>query len=78
MKKLWHPSLGESGKDEICGYFFPVVINFFTLLLGVRKNIRPVKNGVMWCWHGYVSGASASDLHLVELIQLPPSYLLLH
>ena len=25
--------------------------------LGVRKSIRPVKNGVMRCWCGYLSGA---------------------
>ena len=25
--------------------------------LGVRKSIRPVKNWVMWCWCGYLSGA---------------------
>ena len=26
-------------------------------LLGGRKGIRPVKNCVMGCWHGYVSGS---------------------
>ena len=25
--------------------------------LGVRKSIRPVKNSVIRCWHGYLSGA---------------------
>jgi len=25
--------------------------------LGVRKSIRPVKNWVVRCWHGYLSGA---------------------
>jgi len=78
MKKLWHPSLGESRKDEICGYFFPFVINFFTLLLGVRKNIRPVKKWSDEVWAWLSAGASASDLHLVQPIPLPPRYLLLH
>jgi len=26
--------------------------------LGIRKVIRPVKNWVVGCWHGYLSGAS--------------------
>ena len=26
--------------------------------LGVRKSIRPIKNKVMRCWRGYLSGAS--------------------
>jgi len=25
--------------------------------LGARKGIRPVKNWVVGCWHGYVSGS---------------------
>ena len=25
--------------------------------LGGRKGIRPVKNSVVWCWRGYLSGA---------------------
>jgi len=25
--------------------------------LGGRKGIRPVKNWVVGCWHGYVSGS---------------------
>ena len=25
--------------------------------LGGRKDIGPVKNWVVWCWHGYLSGA---------------------
>jgi len=25
--------------------------------LGGRKGIRPVKNRVVGCWHGYLSGA---------------------
>ena len=28
-----------------------------TLLVGGRKGIRPVKNWVVGCWHGYLSGA---------------------
>ena len=38
--------------------------------LGDRKGIRPVKNWVMGCWCGYLSGAR-TDLHMAQLIPLP-------
>jgi len=46
--------------------------------LGVRKSIQPVKNWVMRCWRGYLSGATANDLHMVQLMPMPPHLLLLH
>jgi len=43
--------------------------------LGNRKGIRPAKKyGVMRCWRGYLSGAN--DLHMVQLMPLPPHHLL--
>ena len=38
--------------------------------LGGRKGIRPVKNWVVGCWRGYLSGARA-DLHMAQLMPLP-------
>ena len=38
--------------------------------LGGRKGIRPVKNWVVRCWRGYLSGVSA-DLHTAQLLPLP-------
>jgi len=38
--------------------------------LGSRKGIRPVKNWVVGCWQGYLSGAGA-DLHMAQLMPLP-------
>ena len=38
--------------------------------LGDRKGIRPVKNWVVGCWHGYLFGAR-SDLHMAQLMPLP-------
>ena len=35
--------------------FMPSVL--WCCWLGGRKGIRPVKNGVVGCWHGYLSGA---------------------
>jgi len=37
-----------------CVYILPSVL--WHCLLGIRKNIRPVKNWVMRCWCGYLSG----------------------
>jgi len=37
--------------------------------LGGRKGIRPVKNWVVGCWRGYLSGGA--DLHTAQLIPLP-------
>ena len=35
------------------------------------------KNGVMRCWHGYLSGVRWNDLYMVQLMPLPPHHLLL-
>ena len=37
---------------------------WYTCWLGGRKGIRPVKNWVVGCWHGYLSGAVKSRLVL--------------
>jgi len=39
--------------STVCSYSFSAL----TLLVGGRKGIRPVKNSVVGCWHGYLSGA---------------------
>jgi len=54
---------------------WPLVINAFsalTLLVGGMKEIWRVKNWVVECWHGYLSGVM-SDLHVVHLLPLPPT-----
>ena len=40
--------------------------------LGGRKGIRPVKNWVVGCWHGYLLERGA-DLHMAQLMPLPLS-----
>jgi len=35
-----------------------------------QKGIRPVKNWVVGCWHGYLSGARCR-LHMAQLMPLP-------
>ena len=42
--------------------------------LGFGKSIRPVKNWVTRCWHGYLSGGT-NGLHMVQLMPLPPDHL---
>jgi len=37
--------------------------------LGGRKGIRPVKNWVVGCWHGYLE--RGADLHMAQLMSLP-------
>ena len=39
--------------------------------LGGRKGIRPVKNWVVRCWHGYLSGARCCRLAYGQLMPLP-------
>jgi len=46
---------------------------FFCVLwrcwLGGRKGIRPVKNWVVWCWHGCLGWGA--DLHIAQQMPLP-------
>jgi len=62
--------------------FLSVLFAFsaLTLLVGVRKSIRRVKNWVMRCWHGCLSGVRCNwyHMHIVQLMLLPPRHLLLH
>jgi len=50
---------GNNAKLYMC--FDPLLYNVPSVLwrcwLGSRKGIRPVKNWVVGCWHGYLSGA---------------------
>ena len=39
--------------------------------LGGRKGIRPVKNSVVGCWHGYLSGARCRLAYMAQLMPLP-------
>jgi len=40
--------------------------------LGGRKGIRPVKNWMVGCWRGYLSGARCRlDLHKAQMMPLP-------
>ena len=45
----------ESKYCLIYNVFFPSVL--WRCWLGSRKGIRPIKNWVVGCWHGYLSGA---------------------
>jgi len=49
-------------------FFIPSVL--WRCWLGGRKGIRPVKNWVVRCWHGYLSGARCRLAH-AQLIRLP-------
>jgi len=53
-------------------------LNALTLLLGFRKSVRPVRNWVMGCWCGYLSGARCNWFACVQLMPLLPYHLLLH
>jgi len=39
--------------------------------LGGRKGIRPVKNWVVGCWCGYLSGCEGAGLLMAQLMPLP-------
>jgi len=55
-------------------YILPTffVFNALTLLVGHQEEHPACKNRVIMCWHGYLSGVGAGDLHIVQLIPLPP------
>jgi len=50
-------------------FFIYVPSMLWCCLLGGRKGIRPVKNWVVGCWCGYVSG-SRCRLHMAQLMPL--------
>jgi len=33
------------------------------------------KNALMRCWHGYLTGVGVNDVHMVQLMTLPPHFL---
>jgi len=53
--------------DFISNVLVPLPSVLWRCWLGGRKGIRPVKNWVVGCWRGYVSG----DLHMAQLMPLP-------
>ena len=44
---------------------------FDTVAQAAGRASGPQKTWVMRCWRGYLSGASANNLHMVELMPLP-------
>ena len=46
-----------------------------TLLVGWQEEQPAHKNWAMRCWHGYLSERTANDLHMVQLMPLPPHHL---
>ena len=56
-------------------FFVPSVL--WRCWFGVRKSNRPVKSWVIRCLRGYLE-QGANDLHMVQLMPLPPHHLLLH
>jgi len=65
---LWHVT---------CVYLLPSVLGY--CLFGIRKSIRPAKNSVMRCWHGYGLWSEVHMIfHMIQLMPLPPCRLLLH
>jgi len=77
---LWMPVSDET--DIVCSTFPYFVQRFYVcslpkfafsalmLLVGRRKGIRPVKNRVVRCWRGYLSGARCR-LAYAQLMPLP-------
>ena len=59
------------------GYFFlkplyqAFLLGWVGWWLGGRKGIRPVKNWVVGCWRGYLSGDRGAGLHIAHLMPLP-------
>jgi len=51
-------------------YAFSAMPSVLWRCFGSRKGIQPVKNWVVGCWRGYLSGWDA-DLHMAQLMPLP-------
>jgi len=69
------PQLKPCGRMGMCIIIIPLQLRsaLWHCWLCGRKSIWPV----MWCWHGYLSGAKC-NLHMVQLMPLSPHHLLLH
>ena len=66
----WTAFCGASVLYLNCLYHVPSVL--WRCWLGGRKGIWPVKNWVVGCWRGYLSGARCTaDLHMAQLMPLP-------
>ena len=69
-------SLERCAEQILCSYDFGLIHSMPRLCqLGIRKNIRPVKN---WWGAGMVTclARGTNDLHMVQLMPLPPHLLL--
>ena len=55
--------------DRDCFDLWIFAFSGLTRLVGRQEGIRPVKNRVVGCWRGYLSGGA--DLHMAQLMPLP-------
>jgi len=59
-------------KNEITPIYVVVLPSvLWCCWLGSRKGIRPVKNWVVGCWHGYLCGARCTLAYMAQLMPLP-------
>ena len=71
----WNDVESAAPKGSLCVFnseLRPLVL--WCCWLCVRKSIRPVKIWVMRCLCGYLLEWSASSLHMVQLMPLPPHH----
>ena len=68
MWTLRRPCAACGKLHNTCGHMVPSVL--WRYWLGGRKGIRPVKNWVVGCWRGYLSGARCR-LASAQLMPLP-------
>jgi len=75
---LYHVCYTAEGNSVLMCIKLPSVL--WHCWMGVTKSICPVKMWMMRCWCGHLSGlrCSANDMHMVQLMPLPPHRLLLH
>jgi len=73
------PAVLEAKTKSLTLYGQCVAFSALTLLVGVRKGIRPAKNWVTRCVGIVIClEQGANDMHMVQLIPLPPHCFLLH
>jgi len=53
-------------------YDFASAFSALMLLVGQQEGHPACKNWVVRYWHGYLSGEGANDLHMVQLMPMPP------
>jgi len=64
LRKTIYICQSHNQKSSVLFFVFSVLWHCW---LGGRKGIRPVKNWVVRCWHGYLSGASRCRCHCQAL-----------